>query len=151
MMKAELYGPVEFRVDCTLAEAAARLQEAGDSNSDKWHVDAQGDRFQLTPINWELSAKHRALWPEVFVFLTPHGSGTAVRLAFRPTAEGWTSWAFAVLCVLISLIFAAVTGGLAPMLIFAVWDVLLFLFCALIVRHGKKTAVETVRQILESK
>ena len=150
-MKAGLYEPVEFNTRLSVAEAAARLQKNEVFDPRQWRCEVQGDRFQLTPINWELSAKHRALWPEVFVFLTPHGSGTAVRLAFRPTAEGWTSWAFAVLCVLISLIFAAVTGGLAPMLIFAVWDVLLFLFCALIVRHGKKTAVETVRQILESK
>ena len=151
MMKAELYGPVEFRVDCTLAEAKARMQEAGDSHSGKWHVDAQDDRFQLTPKDWEFSGKQRALWPEVFGFLTPHGTGTSVRLAFRPTAEGWVSWAFFALCVLIPMIFVAVTGGLVPMLIFAAWDVLLFLFCTLLVRHGKKTAEERVRQILESK
>ena len=150
-MKAGLYEPVEFNTRLSVAEAAARLQKNEVFDPRQWRCEVQGDRFQLTPINWELSAKHRALWPEVFGFLTPHGSDTAVRLAFRPTADGWTSWAFAVLCVLISLIFAAVTGGLALILNFAVWDVLLFLFCALIVRHGKKTAVETVRQILESK
>ena len=148
-MKAALYGPVEFRVDCTLAEAKARLQKAGHSHSDKWRIDAQDDRFQLTPTNWEFSGKQRTLWPEVFGFLTPHGSGISVRLTFRPTAEGWVSWAFFVLCVLISLIVTAVTGDPVPVLIFAAWDILLFLFCTLLVRHGKKHAEETARQILE--
>jgi hypothetical protein len=148
-MKAELYGPVEFRVECTLADANLRLQKAGHSNSGKWCIDAQDGRFQLTPTNWEFSGKQRVFWPEVFGFLASHGSGTSVRLAFRPTAEGWVSWAFFALCVLISLIVSAVTGDLVPVLIFAAWDILLFLFCALLVRCGKKHAEETVRQILE--
>lgn len=150
-MKTGLYKSVEFCAQCPLAEAKARLQEEGQSNSHKWWVEVQGDRFRLMPVSWDFFASYKVFWPKVEGFLAAQGTDTAVRLTFRPTAETWVAGGFALLVTLAFVIYTLLSGWPAATIAAAVMGVILLLLCLLMVRWGKKSAVETARRLLERK
>lgn len=147
-MKTGLYEPVEFNTRLSVTEAASCLQKEEAFDLRQWRCEVQDGRFAIVPVVRPLYAKHRFFWPEAYGSLTAHGSGTTVRLAFHPTAEGWVAWVFAILCLLGLTVFAVTTGWLPAILACAgLGAFALFAFC-LMARNAKKAVTEKVKQAL---
>ena len=148
-MKAGLYEPVAFDTLLSVAEAAARLQKNEVFDPRQWRCEVQGDRFQLTPMVQGIFFTLRAFLPKVSGSLTAHGSGTAVRLAFRPMAWGWAAWVCALLGVLGLIVYAATSASQVVMLVSVLCAAVVLLMCGLSVHNARAAVAEAVKQLLE--